>query len=218
MQDPFTAGNNTKIGGFQYAMSYLFASSVVFNFGGAVSSNVFEGSLANEMVRIVNSEITCQDPMDRMLDALREITFRTAVIAGKNADTRNITNADQQMEYQGYELQSIYITDWKFMAIAALLSFSSIIAVGATFYGWWELGRPFSMGPLELASAFEAPLLKAAGEDAGLGNNTVREPRVQFGEKVVDDNGQFPSGLANRRLVLGLSTDVQRPRKGTMYT
>ena len=74
------------------------------------------------------------------------------------------------------------------------------------------------MGALELVSAFEAPLLKAAGEDAGLGNNTVREPRVQCGEKGVDGNGQFPSGLANRRLVLGLSTDVQRPRKGTMYT
>ena len=224
MQDPFLWGGSkdTKIGGFQYAMSYLFASSVVFNFGGAVSSNVFEGSLANEMVRFVNREIICQDPMDRMLDALREITFRTAVIAGKNADTHNITNAVQQVEYQGYELQSIYITDWKFMAIAALLSCSSIIAVGATFYGWWELGRPFSMGPLELASAFEAPLLKAACEDAGLDNDThrstAREPCVQFGEKVVDDEGQFPSSTASRRLVLGLATDVQRPRKGTMYS
>jgi hypothetical protein len=79
------------------------------------------------------------------------------------------------------------------MVAAAILSVLSIIAVGATFYRWWELGRPFSMGPLELASAFEAPLLRAASEDAGL-----------------DDN-------VHRRLVLGLATDVQRPRKDTMY-
>jgi len=78
------------------------------------------------------------------------------------------------------------------------------------------------MGPLELASAFEAPLLKTAGEDASLGDNahrsTAREPRVQFGEKVMNDEGQFPSSTASRRLVLGLATDVQRPRKGTMYS
>ena len=108
------------------------------------------------------------------------------------------------------------------MVAAAILSVLSIIAVGATFYGWWKLGRPFSMGPLELASAFEAPLLKAAGKNAGSDDNTyqgtAREPRVQFGEKVVDDDRQFLSGTANRRLVLGLATDVQRPRKGMMYS
>jgi hypothetical protein len=79
------------------------------------------------------------------------------------------------------------------MVAAAILSILSIIAVGATFYGWWELRRAFSMGPLELALAFEAPLLKAAGEDASLGDSahrsTAREPRVQFGKKVVDDEG-----------------------------
>jgi hypothetical protein len=78
------------------------------------------------------------------------------------------------------------------------------------------------MGALELVSAFEAPLLKATGENAGSDDNTyrgtAREPRVQFGEKVVDDDGQFLSGTTNRRLVLGLTTDVQRPRKGMMYT
>ncbi|CAN9391070.1 unnamed protein product, partial [Alternaria alternata] len=165
---------------------------------------------------------TIQDPMDWMLDALREITFRTAVHAGKDTSTHNVTNAVQSVEHRGYQLQSIYITNPKYMVAAAILSFLRIIAVGATFYGWWELGRPFSTGTLELASAFEAPLLKATGENAGSDDNTyrgtTREPRVQFGEKVVDDDGQFPSGNLDRRLVLGLATDVQRPRKGTMYT
>jgi len=157
---------------------------------------VFTGSLANQVVKIDNmgtGQATVQDPMDQMLDALREITFRTAVHAGKDTSTHNVTNAVQSVEYRGYQLQSIYITDPKYMVAAAILSVLSIIAVGATFYRWWELGRPFSMGPLELASAFEAPLLRAASEDAGL-----------------DDN-------VHRRLVLGLATDVQRPRKDTMY-
>ncbi|RYN58159.1 hypothetical protein AA0114_g2009 [Alternaria tenuissima] len=180
LDDLCRQGTGSTVGGFQYAASYLFGSR----------------SLANQVVKIDNmgtGQATVQDPMDQMLDALREITFRTAVHAGKDTSTHNVTNAVQSVEYRGYQLQSIYITDPKYMVAAAILSVLSIIAVDATFYRWWELGRPFSMGPLELASAFEAPLLRAASEDAGL-----------------DDN-------VHRRLVLGLATDVQRPRKDTMY-
>ncbi|CAI9627555.1 unnamed protein product [Alternaria burnsii] len=225
LDDPYRQGTGSTVGGFQYAASYLFGSSVNYKWGGTRFSAVFTGSLANQAVKIDNigtGKATVQDPMDQMLDALREITFRTAVEAGKDTSTHNVTNAVQSVEYRGYQLRSIYITDPKYMIAAAILSVLSIIAVGATFYGWWKLGRPFSMGPLELASAFEAPLLKAAGKNAVSDDNTyrgtAREPRVQFGEKVVDDNGQFLSGTANRRLVLGLATDVQRPRKGMMYS
>ncbi|KAB2100314.1 hypothetical protein AG0111_0g11321 [Alternaria gaisen] len=223
--DPYRQGTGSTIGGFQYAASYLLGSSVNYRWGGTRFSAVFTGSLANQVVKMDNigtGQATIQDPMDQILEALREITFRTAVQAGKDTGTHNVTNSVRSVEYRGYQLQSIYITDPKYMVAAAILSVLSIIAVGATFYGWWELGRPFSMGPLELASAFEAPLLKAAGEDAGLNDNahrsTVREPRVQFGEKVVGDEGQFPSSTASRRLILGLATDVQRPREGTMYS
>ncbi|CAN9439830.1 unnamed protein product [Alternaria alternata] len=196
LDDLCRQGTGSTVGGFQYAASYLFGSSVNYRWGGTRFSAVFTGSLANQVVKIDNmgtGQATVQDPMDQMLDALREITFRTAVHAGKDTSTHNVTNAVQSVEYRGYQLQSIYITDPKYMVAAAILSVLSIIAVGATFYRWWELGRPFSMGPLELASAFEAPLLRAASEDAGL-----------------DDN-------VHRRLVLGLATDVQRPRKDTMY-
>lgn len=60
------------------------------------------------------------------------------------------------------------------------------------------------MGPLELPSAFEAPLLKGANED-NAHQITACEPRVQFGGKMDND-----SGTVSRRLVLGLATDVQR--------
>jgi hypothetical protein len=92
-----------------------------------------------------------------------------------------------------------------------ILTFLSIIAIGATFYGWWELGRPFSMDPLELPSAFEAPLLKGADEDNAY-QITACEPHVQFSGKMVND-----PGTVGRRMVLGLATDVQGPRAGEMY-
>jgi hypothetical protein len=45
------------------------------------------------MDNIGTGQATIQDPMDQMLDALREITFRTAVHAGKDTSTHNVTNA-----------------------------------------------------------------------------------------------------------------------------
>lgn len=75
---------------------------------------MFAGSLANQVVKMDNigtGQATIQDPMDQMLDAPREITFRTAVHAGKDTSTHNVTNAVQSVGYRGYQLQSIYITD-----------------------------------------------------------------------------------------------------------
>ena len=75
---------------------------------------MFAGSLANQVVKMDNigtGQATIQDPMDQMLDAVREITFRTAVHAGKDTSTHNVTNAVQSVGYRGYQLQSIYITD-----------------------------------------------------------------------------------------------------------
>ena len=67
-----------------------------YKWGGTRFSAVFTGSLANQVVKIDNigtGKATVQDPMDQMLDALREITFRTAVHAGKDTSTHNVTNA-----------------------------------------------------------------------------------------------------------------------------
>ncbi|RYN53703.1 hypothetical protein AA0118_g9539 [Alternaria tenuissima] len=89
-------GIGSTVGGFQYAASYLFGSSVTYRWGGTRFSAVFAGSLANQVVKMDNigtGQATIQDPMDQMLDALREITFRTAVHAGKDTSTHNVTNA-----------------------------------------------------------------------------------------------------------------------------
>jgi len=118
-------------------------------------------------------------------------------------------------------MQSIYVTDVRYMVAIAILNLCSMFAVGATFYGWWELGRLFSMRPLELARAFDAPLLRTAGEDASLYNrrpqSTVREQRVQYGEKMVKNLRPSTLGSESPRLVFAMGTNVQRPRTGAMY-
>lgn len=40
------------------------------------------------------------------------------------------------------------------------------LAILPTYWGWWELGREVSMSPLEIARAFEAPIMRDADSNA----------------------------------------------------
>lgn len=217
--------NPSTIGGFQFAAASLFTSTVVFNFGGAVSDAVFTGALASQMVRGNSAwNLTNQDPMDTMLDAMREVTFRTSVRAGE--DIANVTDAKQEVEYHGSATHSVYVTDYRYMIAAAVLSIASVLAIAQTFYGWWELGRTVSLSPIEIAKAFNAPLLSQVGSNFDLSNNRRLGPmaatRVQYGEKI-DEHG-YATGYAGggmephvRRLVMGLAGEVKRPAAGQAY-
>lgn len=59
---------------------------------------------------------------------------------------------------------TIYQTDYGYLVLAVTITLLAMILVTATFYGYWDLGREVSMSPLEIAKAFNAPLL--AGEDS----------------------------------------------------
>ena len=63
---------------------------------------------------------------------------------------------------------------WLGGAVAIIaLTFGAILPV---FGGWWRLGRPVSVSPIETAKAFKAPLLREAD-----GNGTARDIVDQVG-------------------------------------
>lgn len=164
------------------------------------------------------------DPMDDMLDKMREIAFRTSVRAGR--DLANATDAEQTVRFSGSATHSIYVTDFRYMAAAAALSIASIVAISITFYGWWELGRYVSLTPLDIAKAFDAPLLAPLGSNLDLSMKknlgSIAAERVRYGEKVTEHatTTQYVGGSkehGRRRLVMGLSGDVRRPTAGEAY-
>lgn len=67
-----------------------------------------------------------------------------------------------------------------YMAAGLVSSFTGAVAILSLYYGYWELGRTFSLHPLEVARAFGAPLFD------GLDGN-VRPQDIDFerGEVVV---------------------------------
>ena len=93
-----------------------------------------------------------------------------------------------------------------------------VVAVLPLFIGWWELGRPVSFSPLEVAKAFDAPLLGAVdsiGGKEGIAEQVrVEVGRVRYG--VVDEVGGDGMGV-RQRLKISNVGGVRTPGEGGTY-
>lgn len=225
MTGPGIQFHHSTIGGFEYAARYLFSSKAVFNFAGAVSSTSLSGSLANEMIVGDTWNESFHDPMQSMVKTMQEIAFRTSVRAGK--DLANTTDTKQKVQYNGSATRSVYITDFRYMIAAVVLSIASVVAVGLTFYGWWELGRTVSLSPLEIAKAFDAPLLSQVGSNLDLSRTknlgAIGAEKIQYGEQISEQvySTSYEGGNIvpqSRKLGIGLAGRVRRPEKNGIYS
>lgn len=204
-------------------MTYLFDSIGLLNYVGAVSSVSLEGSLANEMYvePLEGGDLMTRynDPMHIMLDGIREIAFRASVRAGK--DNATVTDAPQVVSYTGLGSHTIYVTNSIYMAFAAAVTTLNLVAVAATFYGWWELGRDMSMSPLEIAKAFDAPLLRKVGSNVSFNqmDGTALTVQIRYGQGPKDGGPGtgYKEIQAGREISLGLREDAERPQSGQYY-
>lgn len=91
--------------------------------------------------------------MDDMINAMREIAFRTSIAAASNTSP---AKSVQSVPSKGTTSQIVYMTNYRFTIIAAAVSLLGILTVIPTFWGWWEDGREVGVSPLEIAKAFDA--------------------------------------------------------------
>ena len=222
LRSPSTMGGYSTIGGFQYAGDVLFSSTATLNFGGAVSSTVLDGSLANQQLANISGsdfKVSFTDPMPVMLDALRDIAFRASVRAAK--DNASLPDAAQEVPFTGTDERTVYVTDRRYLAAAAVISLVSVAAVAATLWGWWELGREVSASPLEIAKAFGAPLLDGMGSNVSWDKipKEVAREKIQYGERV-ERGGRttsFRDSGRPGRLIMERDSDVKKPAVGALY-
>ncbi|KAK5174964.1 uncharacterized protein LTR77_000100 [Saxophila tyrrhenica] len=94
--------------------------------------------------------------------------------------------------------QAVFQTDYLYFLAAALVEIVCIAFVAPTYWGWWRIGRPVSFSPLEMAKAFESPMLancnsNTTGRDLAkaVGGHRVRygvgmglhgESKIAFGD------------------------------------
>lgn len=98
--------------------------------------------------------------------------------------------------------QTVYATHRGWLAGGFVVICLACLAITPTYWGWWRLGRPVSMSPLEIARAFDAPILRqvhpnATGDDLkkALGRERVRFRTGVDGVVHVDEIGRSETSV-----------------------
>lgn len=199
----------TTVGGFQYAGSAIFKSSAFFN---GTSMPIFEGLLSN--IYFNDSSTSWSDPTDDILNAIRELSFRTSLYAATDTsldhteiDSDQGMRSNQTVAYTGYTIHALYLMDWRYMVGGLVVSLLAALSVLPLFYRFWDLGREVSMNPFEIAMAFDAPLLADAGPHCAAGDivKQIGDKNVMYGACTA----QEPSSPL--RLRFGMSSDSWKP-------
>lgn len=158
---------------------------------------------------------------------MREIAFRTAVAAANETDMNKlffntshieeglqlIQNHTQNVQYTGHESRTLYNTNFVYVFCAIAVSLLGVVAIAPLYRGWWELGRAVSLNPLEIAKAFDAPILERVNWNATkqqISDQAVIK-RVRYGAIDADGEGAVP------RLNFFEEDLIRMPRSGETF-
>lgn len=243
----YMPGENITLGGFALAGADLFTSNTSLRFVGAAGMWQVEGFNTFASQYIVNATYlgNCQfgwkDPTDDILSALHEIMFRTALKASNAADSVFVQNGQgnhtfhtkQTLQATQTSVQNVFLSHFGYLGGALAVMTLGVLSVLPTFNGWWHLGRPMTLSPIETAKAFNAPILSTQPSHS---NASVRQlmkdvgaREVRYGEVTVAarlySNGEKGASMTRigrkpvggRRLEMAHPDGVIRPRKGAKF-
>lgn len=218
------------LGGLYLAATSLFQANATYQFIGALgtlltlpdtlSNQFLETPVGNDTLYGLGIPQVCfsnwTDPTSHILSALNQIAFRVS-INGASFPYRNTTAPipPRFITMQEVRTVNVFKSVYKYLAASTALTIVCVVLVLPTFIGWWELGRSVSLNPLELAKAFDAPLMNGPGSNAPLHElvNTMGMRTVRYGE--IDGYG---SGQVSRReLKLADPRGLVRPSAGMVY-
>jgi hypothetical protein len=152
-----------------------------------------------------------EDPTPYIMEQINHITFRSSVYAAQNAwqNWKNnqgnatinkfLANSSATLPFiaSGNAMQfsatTQYSSGYWFMGAAVVTMFFCVMCVLPSYWGFWELGRKVTLGPLEIASAFQAPVLDhphvASGGEVGILMKKVGTRQVRYGQ--VESSGRL---------------------------
>lgn len=224
----YPAQGPTVLGGFWFALNSRFYSTSHLQFIGAVGYELLStGPTASQyavVADMLNSSypyndgmchIHFQDPTQGLLQEARQFMFRTAVATANSSDVQLVMSTE-------VATRPIYQSHWQFLGIAILFTALAILTVTLTFYGFWHLGRQMTMSPIELAKAFDSPLLSCEDSNAVVGTIVKRIGKrgVRYG--VVQGEAAFVNGENSHvndapQLKIADADRVDPPQKGLIF-
>jgi hypothetical protein len=118
---------------------------------------------------------TWGDPMDAILQGMRELMFRSAVVEGPySGATLKATRGTMTVQRQTYK------TDHKFLGLGVATMILGLLGVIPLFWRMWQLEEPATLNPTEIAvSSAQGKLviLKDGASPAGTEHSKI--PLVQ---------------------------------------
>ncbi|KAI5368249.1 hypothetical protein Slin14017_G032850 [Septoria linicola] len=152
------------------------------------------------------------DP-DSIFASINSLMFLVAADAAGYDEynkTTGLENADREKQYNSiqhnatiYTKSVHYKTNKYYMLGACLSTLFCVLCVIPVYWGYWQLGRDVSLGPFEIAHAFQSPLTSEASQ------GSIREllqevgkREVRYGQYITDDGRTVfvvadPDQLAN---------------------
>lgn len=171
------------------------------------------------------------DPTRDVFNMLNNVYFRAGAISGfANSSTVSPNVSTPQRQITGYRADldgTVYLIKMRWFVAAASIQGSAILLTATLYWGWWQLGRHVSFSHIEIAKAFDAPLLKQVNTNAGTKNllHDVGDVRIRYGavrqRQTFSDDGkqdgsqsvlsQSVSGEPCDHLVFGPADETLRP-------
>ncbi|CAG9982045.1 unnamed protein product [Clonostachys byssicola] len=190
----------SAFGGIAYALGSIYNSQVTV-YKSAELAIMGSGPMTYTYRNFTDVELGSKsmrwiDPTPAILDAVREVTFRAAIA---------FSDPSAQQTVQGSQLRTVtkYKINMKFFGGTLAITLFGTLAVVVLFHGFWRLGRPVSMSPLEIATAFQAPITKGAVSMASDADNIAK----QIGKREVRYRDMYlPDGTHSRAIVSDEST------------
>jgi hypothetical protein len=213
-------GNVSTIGALAFVLNNLFKSSANLTFGsdwdlsmdGARAQSQF---YANTSDQIRNEcgytlDLTSLNFTDPFIDLIRQVNT-VAFISSLYLTNAPFLTYEQrlaeQLSSQKFDTTvtgwvEIYQTNNAFLIGALAATLVTILCVLPVYYGFWQLGRKMTLGPFEIAAAFNAPMFTQHGTNKRVSNvdellSEIGKRRVQYGQ-LVGTPGQLGIAEAHR--------------------
>ncbi|KAF8249175.1 hypothetical protein K440DRAFT_641529 [Wilcoxina mikolae CBS 423.85] len=143
----------TTMGGFLLAAQLRYNSAARIWFAGAVGYAIqTNGTLGFDFAQMDNGTIgsgmTWGDPMDTILEGMRELMFRAAVAEGRNSNAA-VKVSRGQMSSQ----RQIYRTEYRFLAIGVATVCVGLLGVLPLFWRIWQLKEAATLNPTQVVVA-----------------------------------------------------------------
>ena len=143
------------------------------------------------------------ESLDTLVEAINQLTFMTAIGMVDNStftgrevnadDTATIVGVGQNASTSFRTLTGTmqvsdvvyYKTNYWFMGFAVLSTLVCILLVLPSYWKYGELGRDVTLGPIEVASAFRAPMLTEGRANAAEAGGDIKELIKDVGHRKV---------------------------------